>query len=67
MGICSTCKQLFRFLGSWPNLFPYADGILQAEVATAGQSAKLSILQTLDGTPVKVVLHYSLNFVKGIN
>lgn len=37
-----------------------------AEVAMAEDRAKMSTLQTLDGKPVNVVLHSSLNFVKGV-
>lgn len=34
--------------------------------ATAEQCAKMSVLRTLDGTPVNVVSRASLNFVKGV-
>lgn len=37
-----------------------------AEAVTAEQSAKMRALRTFDGTLVNVVLHSSLNVVKGV-
>lgn len=58
--------KLCRFIGSRSRISRFADGSLLAKLATTELRARKRGLRTLDGMPVNVVLHFSLNFVKNV-